>query len=312
MKFTMAIEKKNKVSIGRSEGHNTRLHNTTSQLPQSAWLTPKGHHAVTEWRADQLEVAKGLAKRKDAVVAVELIIQVGNQTDWREMPTAEHPEGRPKRGMMQTMRELGAAAYEAAVREFGAENIVGVDLHTDESTPHVHIVVTPIRDGKLQAKAWLDGAQKCAALRERVWEVVSARIDCDYERGAPGGAPHDASKAAGGVKARQPEKGLLGGVKKLVTQSQKIGDLLEEIAGLKSQLQALFSRTKRLEKEKERETERAKQAELQARAAERSESDARAKARQLEGRIKELEERLKPKDPTPSPTPKKKVDFVTA
>lgn len=299
MKFTMAIEKKNKVSIGRSEGHNTRLHNTTSQLPQSAWLTPKGHHAVTEWRADQLEVAKGLAKRKDAVVAVELIIQVGNQTDWREMPTAEHPEGRPKRGMMQTMRELGKAAREAAEREFGAENIVGIDLHTDESSPHVHIVVTPIKDGKLQAKAWLDGPQKCAALRERIWEVVATRIDCNYERGAPGGQPHDPGKAAGGAKARQPQ-GVITAVKDLVKQSAVVTALRGEVKALKQQLQMQFSRTKKLERDVDKAKEKAKEAELRAQASERYEKQSRERIAQLEAKI----EQLQPKPaPVPGPVP---------
>ena len=297
MKFTMAIEKKNKVSIGRSEGHNTRLHPTKSQLPKAAWLTPQGRHAVTDWRADQIEVAKGLAKRKDAVVGIELVVQVGDQTDWREMPTPEHPEGRPKPGMKKIMLELGKAAREAAEREFGADNIVGIDLHTDESSPHVHIVVTPIKDGKLQAKAWLDGPQRCAALRERIWEVVAARIDCDYERGAPGGQPHDSEKAAGGAKGRKP-RGLLASAKELVTQSAVVTALRGEVKALKQQLQMQFSRTKKLERDVDKAKDKAKEAELRAQASERYEKQSRERIAQLEAKI----EQLQPK-PTPAPTP---------
>lgn len=299
MKFTMAIEKKNKVSIGRSEGHNTRLHPTKSQLPQPAWITPKGHHAVTDWRAEQIDVAKGLAKRKDAVVAIELIIQVGDQTDWREMPTPEHPHGRPRPGMTQILKELGKAAREAAEREFGAENIVGIDLHTDESSPHVHVVVTPIRDGKLQAKAWLDGHQKCAALRERIWEVVSARIDCDYERGAPGGQPHDVEKAAGGAKSRKP-RGMLAAAKELVTQSAVVTALRSEVKALKQQLQMQFSRTKKLERDVDKAKEKAAEAELRARASERYEKQSRERISQLEAKLEQLQPKPKP---TPGPAP---------
>ena len=301
MKFTMAIEKKNKVSIGRSEGHNTRLHNTTSQLPQSAWLTPKGCHSVADWRAEQIEVAKGLAKRKDAVVAIELVVQVGDQTDWREMPTPEHPYGRPRPGMKKMMGQLGEAAMEAAKREFGAENIVGVTLHTDESSPHVHIVVTPIKDGKLQAKAWLDGPQKCAALRERIWEVVSHQIDCDYERGAPGGAPHDPGKAAGGAKARQPQ-GVIAAVKDLVKQSAVVTALRDEVKALKQQLQMQFSRTKKLERDVDKAKEKAKEAELRAQASERYEKQSRERIAQLEAKIEQLQPKPKPA-PAPAPSP---------
>ncbi|WP_223954405.1 plasmid recombination protein, partial [Aeromonas caviae] len=47
-----------------------------------------------------------------------------------------------------------------------------IDLHTDESSPHFHVVVTPIKDGKLQAKAWLDGASKV----DRVGDVERSSL----------------------------------------------------------------------------------------------------------------------------------------
>ena len=187
-------------SIGRAEGHNLRLHNTQSQLRKAAWFTPEGRHEVEPWRPDVLARAKGLAKRKDAVQAIQFVIQIGNQTDWRHEPEQDFPEGRPMK-IADAMNSAARGIRAWVEQEFGEDNCVGIDLHTDESSPHFHVVVTPVRDGKLQAKAWLDGSRKLAALRKRAWQAVNAHIKCEYSPGAPGGAPHDPTKAAGQTPA---------------------------------------------------------------------------------------------------------------
>lgn len=196
-KFNLPFAKMKATDAGRAAGHNCRLHPTESQLPKSAWFTPQGNHEVMAWRPEVLEYAKGLMKRKDAVVAISFSVQVGKQQEWREKPTEDCPEGRPRPNQNKALNALIRGAKEWAIKEFGEENIVGINLHTDESTPHIHVVVTPVRDGKLQAKAWLDGSQTCAQLRRRAWEVVNTYLPCTYTPGAAGGAPHDADLAAG-------------------------------------------------------------------------------------------------------------------
>lgn len=248
MKFSMGIKKHGRASIGIAEGHNTRLHPTKSQLPRSAWLSPEGRIEVVAWRGEQVDAARALARRKDAVTAIELVLQVGDQTHWREMPTAEHPHGKPKAGMKAKMRELALAASEVAIKEFGAGNVVGIDLHLDESSPHVHIVVTPITtDGKLQAKKWLDGKATCAKLRRRIHDTVNRRVPCTYTPGEPGGEPHDPQKAAGGPSARKPAPGLAGAAMEALTRISEVKELKGEVETLGSALQQAFSRNKRLE-----------------------------------------------------------------
>lgn len=204
MKFSLAIDKMKAADVGRAAGHNCRLHPTASQLPCGSWFTDKGRHEVVAWRPDVIAKAKGLSKRKDAVVAISIVLQVGNQLDWREKETTDCPEGKPKGGQnnkqnFKVMAHLAKAARDWAAQEFGEENVVGVDLHTDESSPHVHVVVTPIKDGKLQAKAWLDGAARCAKLRKRAHQEVLKYIECEYTPGQAGGAKHDPEQAAGRV-----------------------------------------------------------------------------------------------------------------
>lgn len=204
MKFSLAIDKMKAADVGRAAGHNCRLHPTESQLPCGSWFTDKGRHEVVAWRPDVIAKAKGLSKRKDAVVAISIVLQVGNQSDWREKETTDCPEGRPKGGKnnkdaITMMGHLAKAARDWANKEFGEENVVGVDLHTDESSPHVHVVVTPVHDGKLQAKNWLDGAARCAKLRKRAHQEVLKYIECEYTPGQAGGAPHDPEQAAGRI-----------------------------------------------------------------------------------------------------------------
>lgn len=248
MKFTMGIEKHNTTSAGRCAGHNLRTHPTASQLPKSAWFTSKGGATVMPWRGERLEAAQALAKRKDAVLAVELVVQVGNQTDWRSPPTDEHPHGKPLPGAIERLKALVEGAREAACREFGEKNIVGITLHTDESTPHVHIVATPIKGGKLQAKAWTGGAVACAALRERIHADVNRRIECDYTKGAPGGAPHDPQKAAGATGGQKRAPGFIGSVSSALSVPAALRAAHKRIAALELQIQTMFSAMKATER----------------------------------------------------------------
>lgn len=248
-KFTLAIQKHNRLTAGRCLGHNGRMHATASQLPQHAWLTSKGHHPGMEWQQKRLESAKALAKRKDAVIAIEFIIQVGDQTCWRETPTKENPYGRPRSSIGKDLKSLLTASREAAVQEFGQDNLVGVDLHTDESSPHVHVVVTPVKAGRLQAKAWLNGARMCAKLRARMFSVVNRHLPCEYTPGARGGAPHDPRQAAGGPSAPQAASGIMGAVRETLglDVAAQIKTLKSDNERLGQEKQMLFSKVKRIE-----------------------------------------------------------------
>ena len=239
LSFSLAIDKMQAPAIGRAEGHNLRLHKTESQLRPEAWFTPEGRHQVEPWRPERLTKAKGLAKRKDAVQAIQFVIQLGNQTDWRGEPEPNFPEGKPI-DITDQINLAGKGIRAWVEKEFGDENCVGIDLHTDESSPHFHVVVTPIKDGKLQAKAWLDGVSKVAALRKRAWQADNAYIACEYKPGAAGGAPHDPRKAAGQVPAPSILDKATGHAKAKRLERENAA-LQEENARLK---QALFSRQK--------------------------------------------------------------------
>lgn len=244
MKFKLDIEKKNRNNIGQCEGHNDRHHPTSSQLPEEAWITPEGHHVLVPFNKDLLQKAKGLSKRKDAVFAIEMCVQVGNQTDWRDMPDDENPFGKKLPGASSKLNALMKGAREAAEAEFGKERIVSMVLHTDESTPHVHILFVPIVDGKLNQKHWINGPAACGSLREKLHFHVNKHIPCVYEKGVPKGEKHDPTKAAGAVNGPKPKLTMLEKGADLLSKNSEIKGLKEVISKLNKQVQTLFSKLK--------------------------------------------------------------------
>lgn len=266
--FTFAFKKLGSVAIGGNKSHNLRLHATSSQLKRKeAWITAKGHHTIVMWDDAKIEKARNLAKRKDAVVAIAFSVQLGAQTDWREEPTEEFPEGKPKAWEKKVMNGLHKGAKEWACEEFGEDNLVSVELHTDESTPHVQFVVTPIHDGKLQAKHWLDGSGTCAKLRRRACDVMNRYVECQYTPGNPGGNPHDPDKSAG-AKSAPEKKTVLDRVfknreKELEAENEVLRERVRELE------QAVFSKkkvnyTRAMIEKAEAETKAAKESEAKA------------------------------------------------
>ena len=84
------------------------------------------------------ETASGKGIRKDANVVM----------DWVVTRPQDCPE------------ELTGAFFEAVVcfiqDRYGEENVPGGFVHMDEMTPHVHVPVVPVRDGRLQASKVVD------------------------------------------------------------------------------------------------------------------------------------------------------------
>lgn len=94
--------------------------------------------------------------RKNAVYGIDVLMTTSpdffGPTDGRDEKKVEEWKTRA----MTWLRE-----------EFGASNIVRADLHLDEKTPHIQAIVMPLKDGKLNAKHWLDGRQKLSAMQDR-------------------------------------------------------------------------------------------------------------------------------------------------
>lgn len=91
--------------------------------------------------------------RKDAVKAVGVILS-GSPGQMKKI----EGEGR--------LEEWAKANFKFAQEKFGKENLVRFTLHMDEATPHIHAVFTPIKDGKLHYKSFIDGKKGLSNLQE--------------------------------------------------------------------------------------------------------------------------------------------------
>lgn len=78
------------------------------------------------------------AVRKDAVVMAQILVTSGPEF-FQDMPKDEQQK------FFQNSLDFLADRY-------GKENILSAVVHMDERTPHMHVDLTPIRDGRLTAK----------------------------------------------------------------------------------------------------------------------------------------------------------------
>lgn len=75
----------------------------------------------------------GRAVRKDANVLFDWVVTL--------------PQDCPQ----ESAREFFGGVLEFIQARYGADNVLGAYVHMDETTPHVHVPVLPMMDGKLQA-----------------------------------------------------------------------------------------------------------------------------------------------------------------
>ena len=107
--------------------------------------------------------------RKDAVLNIECLIT--SDTDFFN-----------RIGEYETERYF-REAYEFVKTEFGEENINYATVHMDETTPHMHLGVTPLtKDGRLSAKTWLNGKKKLTEMQNRFHKHMTDK-GFEVERG---------------------------------------------------------------------------------------------------------------------------------
>ena len=120
--------------------------------------------------------------RKDAVIAYDIVLEFGDADDIEsENIDVEEWERRSVEWLKETFNVAGD----------GKDNVISVVCHKDESSPHIHAVVTPVNeDGNLCAKSFTGGA---AAL-SRFQDAYAAKLeDLGIERGTRGSSAHQKS-----------------------------------------------------------------------------------------------------------------------
>jgi hypothetical protein len=87
----------------------------------------------------------------------------------------------------QPIEDWALAIYDFMVKRYGKDNIVGFDVHLDESTPHAHVTIIPIApNGKLSFKHFFgknkwEASKIMTQLHDDLYEEVSSKFG--LERG---------------------------------------------------------------------------------------------------------------------------------
>ena len=171
--------------------HNFRSINTPNANPD---LTSQNDHRACTDVFETMDKYKSLLPkkvRKDAVHALDYLITTS--------PEATKEDNR-------IAIEEGIKWVEA---RHGKENILLSSIHLDETTPHVHILAMPLRNGKLNAKHFVGGSKhRMSELQDEYFACVENKTN--LARGIKGSkAKHQTTAARNAAK----KKALLEAVK---------------------------------------------------------------------------------------------------
>lgn len=148
--------------------------------------------------------AAGCKVRKNAVLAIEHLITASPEAFNYKKITGQ--DGKPAlQGNTKNWNDFEQAAVKWLTEQYGAANVVNVHVHKDEETPHIHAVVVPIKDGKLNARHFVNGREKLSGMQDSFSEAVK---DLGIERGVKGSrAQHIDIKAFYGQLEAGKERG---------------------------------------------------------------------------------------------------------
>ena len=123
----------NKRQIQRELGAHSRI--DASRIRHNYCLAGPPAPADVAAKAMALMAEAGIRKlRRDAVRCIEIVFSL-------------HP-----------LTDVDQAAYFAdalawTCTRFGAENVLSADVHLDEGAPHCHVLILPLKDGKMNGSA---------------------------------------------------------------------------------------------------------------------------------------------------------------
>lgn len=128
--------------------HNHRLEGTPNADPARTGLNQEyvnqEHHLYQQLASERLAELNLVPRRRDAVLLVELVLTASAEGFARGAD-----------GLVPDMRDSPWVEdnLKFVRKQFGEENMVGVMLHQDEITPHLHVLVVPLTpDGRLSCR----------------------------------------------------------------------------------------------------------------------------------------------------------------
>lgn len=152
-------------TIGAAASHTMRTRSTPNAAPGPApevWIGSRDPAA---------DVAAMLPekRRKNAVLAIECLV-TASPGFFKQQPEKQW------RKYLRDQVEMLQSYY-------GPANVVSAVLHLDETTPHLAVMIVPLIDGKLNARAFVGGREACRTLQDLAGGVGKTY---GLSRGKPG------------------------------------------------------------------------------------------------------------------------------
>jgi len=176
----LRIEKlKTKSEIAGRSNHNHRIMpvtNSDTQINNRQLLGTSD--ALADWQ-QRIEEAQVTKIRKNAVLAYEVLMTFSHDS---------------KEKMLNLTNGNGELALDRFVNDsidfikekFNEKNIVNAVLHLDESTPHIHAIIVPEFEGKLNARHFTGGKQKMRELQDGYYDALKPAFSKLLRRGKTG------------------------------------------------------------------------------------------------------------------------------
>ena len=149
----MRVEKiKNVTKFAQIERHHNERHRLTHRAhaekeKENKEIFSKNFYERQESLKERFEKrTEGVKIRKNSVLAAEIVLTFSPDFQYSDKWRKEN------------LRWL--------TNTFGPGNTLSVQYHADEKTPHLHAFVVPLRDGKLSAKYWFNGAEALSKLQD--------------------------------------------------------------------------------------------------------------------------------------------------
>lgn len=158
-------------------------------------------------------VTSGLTRRKDAVVQCEFMVTSDRQFF----------DGLESKEQERFFEE----SYKFLRDRYGKENVIHATVHLDEKTPHMHVGIVPIRDGRLSAKRIFDRRELKSLQTDYNAHVREKGFD--LQRGEPSDRKHIETTR---WKAQQAKENLREVSKDLDREKERLERLTEGLRGI--------------------------------------------------------------------------------
>ena len=146
-----------------STNHNFRRENVLNADPEKMHLNKVliEMESDTYWDELQKKIAESPVYKKEkvrsnAVLGLEALLTYTGSVD-KNLFTQEAWEKKN----IEWLKE-----------EFGADNVVSAICHYDETTPHIHAIIIPMRNGRLNARHFTAGPKALSQMQTRYYESM--------------------------------------------------------------------------------------------------------------------------------------------